>query len=133
MRLLIDTTLLVDLSRDELAKREARFEQAILSSENVCLASAASLWEIAIKTRLGKLDPQRPLHELPELFETFGLVLLGIDHRHALHLVQPQPPTRDPFDRMLLAQCAVEELRLVTRDRALAAHPLAWRAEKQTP
>src|SRR5215207_5703518 len=114
MRLLIDTTLLVDLSRDELDRRENPFKQAILSAENVCFASVASLWEIAIKTRLGKLDPLRPLHELPELFETFGLELLVIDHRHALQFVQPEPPTRDPFDRLLLSQCAVESLRLVT-------------------
>ena len=126
MRLLIDTMLLVDLSRDELGRRETRFERAILSAENVCFASVASLWEIAIKTRLGKLDPLRPLHELPELFETFGLELLVIDHRHALQLVQPEPPTRDPFDRLLLGQCAVESLSLVTIDRALASHPLAW-------
>lgn len=35
--------------------------------------------------------------------------------------------THDPFDRLLLAQCRVEGMRLVTRNRALAAHPLAWR------
>jgi PIN domain nuclease of toxin-antitoxin system len=129
MRLLIDTTLLVDLARDELEKRDVRFAQAILSNENLCFASAASLWEVAIKTRLRKLDPLRPLHELPDLYETFGLRLLDIDHRHAIHWLQPEPPTRDPFDRLLLAQCAVEDLRLVTIDRALAAHALAWRPE----
>ena len=41
--------------------------------------------------------------------------------------LDPEPPTRDPFDRLLLAQCAVDNLRLVTVDRALAGHPLAWR------
>ena len=40
---------------------------------------------------------------------------------------EPEPQTRDPFDRLLLGQCQVENLRLVTLDRALAAHPLAWR------
>jgi PIN domain nuclease of toxin-antitoxin system len=128
MRLLLDTTLLVDLSRNELHRREFRIRDAVLSSDNICFASAAGLWEIAIKTRLGKLDPTRPLAELPEYFEAIGLRLLAVDHRHAVTSVDPQPPTRDPFDRLLLAQCVVEELRLVTLDRALVEHPLAWRA-----
>ena len=42
--------------------------------------------------------------------------------------LKPEPQTRDPFDRLLLAQCAVEGLRLVTRDRALAKHRLSWKA-----
>jgi PIN domain nuclease of toxin-antitoxin system len=56
------------------------------------------------------------------------LTLLAVDHRHAVRWVDPEPPTRDPFDRLLLAQCAVEDMRLITLDRALARHPLAWRA-----
>lgn len=56
-----------------------------------------------------------------------GLALLPIDHRYALAAVNPEPATRDPFDRLLLGQCAVEGMRLVTRDRALALHPYAWR------
>ena len=65
--------------------------------------------------------------DLPDYFQAEGMVLLAIDHRHAVTAVDPAPDTRDPFDRMLLAQCAVEGLRLVTIDRVLAAHPLAWR------
>ena len=89
--------------------------------------SAASLWEIAIKTRIGKLDPLHPLEAIPVFCETSAIALLPIDHRHALAAVDPEPGTRDPFDRLLLGQCAVEGMRLVTLDRALADHPLAWR------
>jgi PIN domain nuclease of toxin-antitoxin system len=52
---------------------------------------------------------------------------LNVDHRHAVEALEELPPTRDPFDRLLLAQCQVEGMRLVTLDRALARHPLAWR------
>lgn len=56
------------------------------------------------------------------------IALLMIDQRHLLAEVFPDPDTRDPFDRLLLAQCTVEDMRLLTLDRALARHPLAWRA-----
>jgi PIN domain nuclease of toxin-antitoxin system len=93
-------------------------------------ASAASLWEIAIKTHLGKLDPGMALEDLAGFLEGLGLTILPIDKRHAVALAQPEPQTRDPFDGILLAQCEVEGLRLATIDRALAAHPLAVRFEQ---
>ena len=89
--------------------------------------SAASLWEIAIKSRLGKLKLAAGLGALPGLLDGLGVKILAIDERHALASVEPEPMTRDPFDRMLLAQCKVEGLRLVTIDRALVSHPLAAR------
>ncbi len=88
--------------------------------------SVASIWEIAIKHRLGRLRLTTDPGTLPALFVGIGLSLLPIDHRHALAAVEPEPATRDPFDRLLLGQCQVEGMRLVTIDRVLAAHPLAW-------
>jgi len=90
-------------------------------------ASVASLWEIAIKTRLGKLDPGLPLGSLPQFYEAMGITFLPVTTSHALASVDPLPPTRDPFDRMLLAQCRVEGFSLVTLDRALRDHPQTWR------
>jgi PIN domain nuclease of toxin-antitoxin system len=89
--------------------------------------SAASLWEIAIKCRLGKLKLTHEVGALPELLDALGVKIVAIDERHALASVEPEPITRDPFDRMLLAQCQVEGLRLVTVDRAIVSHPLAAR------
>ena len=127
MRLLLDTQILIALARGDLARLDARAAPAVTSHENVLFASAASLWEIAIKTRLGKIDPGLALDDLPDYLAEIGLNLLAIDHRHAVKSIDPEPATRDPFDRLLLAQCAVEQLHLVTRDRMLVDHPLAWR------
>ena len=91
------------------------------------LVSLASLWEIAIKSRLGKLRLDAPLQQLPDLLRKMDCTLLTIDEQHVLAELNPEPQTRDPFDRLLLAQCQVENLRLVTNDRALATHPLVWR------
>jgi len=126
MRLLLDTHILIALARRELSHLDARMAATVTSQENVLFASAASLWEIAIKTRLGKIDPGLALNDLPDYLEEIGLNLLVINHRHAARSLDPEPATRDPFDRLLLAQCAVEGLRLVTLDRVLSSHPLAW-------
>jgi PIN domain nuclease of toxin-antitoxin system len=53
-----------------------------------------------------------------------GIQIVAINEHHALTTVEPEPKTRDPFDKMLLAQCQVEDLRLVTIDRALVSHRL---------
>ena len=126
MRLLLDTNILVALLREE----DGRLGAAILAlivGPDAKMVSVASLWEIAIKTRLGKLDPRHPLGTIPDYCSSIGLALLPIDHRHSLAAVDPEPATRDPFDRLLLGQCAVEGMRLVTLDRVLALHPYAWR------
>ena len=85
------------------------------------------MWEIAIKCGLGKLKLTHELGALPELLDGLGVRMVAIDERRALTSVEPEPTTRGPFDRMLLAQCQVEGLRLVTIDRALVAHPPAAR------
>ncbi len=96
-------------------------------SELRILRERASLWEIAIKWRLGKLQLSGDLERLPDILTSGGLEIIPINERHVLVTVQPEPMTRDPFDRLLLAQCSVEELRLVTVDRALISHTLAIR------
>jgi len=124
MRLLLDTSILIALIEQRIS---ARIREALVDPDTTVYASVASLWEIAIKFRLGKLALEVPLNDLPALIEAARLALLRIEAPHVLAAVDPQPPTRDPFDRLLLAQCAVEQLYLVTADRQLSGHPLAWR------
>ena len=87
--------------------------------------SVAILWEIAIKCRLGKLALTPDLETLPDLIGRIGIELLPINKHHVLAAVEPEPGTRDPFDRLLLAQCQVENCRLVTVDRLAVGHPMA--------
>lgn len=127
MRLLLDSNIIVPLTRRELGSLSAKINLLLQSQANDCYISTASLWEIAIKTRLGKLDPAIPLIEIPKYVLSIGFLLLSVDERHALEELAVLPNTRDPFDRLLLAQCQVENMRLVTVDRSLETHPLAWR------
>ena len=121
MRVLLDTHILLAAIREELSSPL----KALLDHEGTeAFVSVASFWEAAIKWRLGKLPlPARP-EQLPELVEGIGFALMPILAAHAVADVDPEPPTRDPFDRLLLAQCEVEGVRLLTTDRALVDHRL---------
>jgi PIN domain nuclease of toxin-antitoxin system len=125
--LLLDTHVVIDLVDGGLDKLDRRIRAAVVSPQGSSHVSVASLWEIAIKVRLGKLPAKTPPATLPAALNELGIALLLIDERHVLAELDRDPPTRDPFDRLLLAQCQVEGMRLVTLDRALADHPLAMR------
>ncbi len=90
-------------------------QRDVLESDATVFLSTASLWEIAIKASLGKLNP--PLL-IAESFEDLGFDTLPIEPRH-IELVKVLPfvkDHRDPFDRMLIAQAMVERLPILTAD-----------------
>jgi PIN domain nuclease of toxin-antitoxin system len=84
--------------------------------------SAASIWEIAIKSAQGKL--QVPGNLLGTM-EQRGFVELPVLSRHAIIAGALPPHHRDPFDRMIVAQAQSEGLTVVTRDERIAAYDVA--------
>ena len=125
MKVLLDTHVMLALLRQDIAKHYPAIAKQLADTETLGLVSVASLWEVAIKTRLGKLDPGMALEHIAGYLEAVGLAILPIKAAHVSALAQPEPATRDPFDRLLLAQCQTEGLVLATIDRALINHPLA--------
>jgi len=125
MRLLIDTQIVLQLLRQSLRREHREIARFLTDPSTSAFVSVASLWEIAIKSRLGKLDAGMPLADIAGFLRALGISLLPIDAPHVVAAAEPEPDTRDPFDRLLLAQCEVENLRLVTLDRALVGHRLA--------
>ena len=115
MRLLLDThVLLWALSGSKRLADEAR--ELIESPDNDVLFSAASVWEIAIKRTLGRLEvPEDYL----EAVEASDIQLLSITGEHAEAAGALPRHHDDPFDRMLIAQARIDELTLVTADRRL--------------
>lgn len=126
-RYLLDTHIILAILRADVYERFPWLARLVSAADFVGVVSVASLWEIAIKTRLGKLDPGVPVERMQFSLQQAGLTILRIEVEHVLTVAQPEPPTRDPFDRLLLAQAHVENLQLVTIDRALVDHPLAFR------
>ena len=118
MRLLIDThAFLWWLDGDRRLKRGAR--RLIADEDNAVLVSAASAWEIATKFRLGKLDGAAEVAaDIGGAVASQGFVGLHITVRHAEMAGSLAGPLRDPFDRMLIAQCHAEGLPVVSIDTA---------------
>ncbi|MFB9362892.1 type II toxin-antitoxin system VapC family toxin [Actinoplanes nipponensis] len=84
-----------------------------LDHEPDVYVSPATIWEVALKQSIGKLD--KPA-DLPERIRDSGFRHLNINAEHALVAERLPLIHRDPFDRMLIAQAQVERLTLVTRD-----------------
>jgi PIN domain nuclease of toxin-antitoxin system len=99
----------------------------IVDAANEVLISPASYWEIAIKVSLGKLILHSPYEDFIDLCLTrYGFQVLPIEPAHTARLAAlPFPPNhKDPFDRLLVAQAAVEGLPLVSGDTDLDAYPV---------
>lgn len=127
MAFLIDTHIFIAIAKEQKADLPKSVQTLLEDNDADFILSAVSIWEIGIKVRLGKLDAGIELSEIVSFCAEAGIMVLPVTAVHATQPVEPEPYTRDPFDRMLLAQCAAENLRLVTIDRALAEHPLAAR------
>lgn len=88
------------------------------------VVSAASAWEVSTKFRLGKLDQaQAVIHGYADHLQHLRARELPIASRHALTAGLLTWENRDPFDRMIAAQCMLESVPLVTADRAIATFP----------
>jgi PIN domain nuclease of toxin-antitoxin system len=127
MNLLLDTHVVLAMVEERTDELPPEIRRVLDSAQIAACVSAASLWEIAIKSRIGKLPLATPLVHWPEALLLLGARLLDIGYPHIIADIGPEPPTNDPFDRLLLSVCAAEKLRLLTLDRALVGHPLAWR------
>ena len=115
MRLLLDTHIFLwAVAGSPRLKPAAR--RLIESAEQVYV-SAASIWEVAIKAQLGKIeaDPQA----LTNAIAASGFLELGVRAAHAAGIARLAPHHSDPFDRLLVAQALAEPLRHLTADAAL--------------
>ncbi len=119
MRLLLDTHVFL-WATSEPGRLGERMRQAVTAPDNTILVSAATVWEIAIKRALGRLD--FPLEELNAILARAGFDHLPIDAGHAVAAGGLPRHHADPFDRMLVAQARAEGLTLVSEDTAIAAY-----------
>ena len=116
MRLLLDTQ--VALWWLTASARLSHPSRALIAS-SPCVVSVASVWEVAIKHRLGKLPipPRRFRDEM----RSAGAVILAVSDEHALTTADQPDSHPDPFDCLLLAVARAEHLVLLTADAALIA------------
>jgi len=125
VKLLPDThTLLWFAAGDAQLSDAAR--AAIEGPENETLVSVASLWEMAIKVSLGKLDLGMSFEEfVTDHIVGNGIGLLAILPAHVSRVVVLPFHHRDPFDRLLIAQAQEEAIPIVGRDHVFGAYGVA--------
>ena len=125
MRLLLDTHALI-WALAQPRRLPARVAASVRDPENSVCLSAASTWEIAIKSTLGKISAD--VDEIVRAARDAGFDELPISVAHTIRVRQLPLHHRDPFDRVLVAQAIEEGLTVVTHDVAFRAYgaPTLW-------
>jgi PIN domain nuclease of toxin-antitoxin system len=129
MRVLLDTHILLWLLNDsillpkpadDLLPKPA--DEIIFNPSNLVFVSSISLWEIAIKTGLGKLELEVAVADLEAICERSNLIVMGFHADHALAVENLPMYHKDPFDRALIVQAQLEQMTLLTHDTVLGSY-----------
>ena len=115
MRVLLDTQALFWWF-DNFPAVSPKARRTIAGTGNEVIVSAASVWELAIKTKIGKLNAQPLLDRLEENLAEQGFRNLPISLEHAIRAGSLAEHHKDPFDRMLAAQAQAENLPIVSNE-----------------
>lgn len=118
MRVLVDTHLVLWALNDD-PRLKPHHRRLLGGPETELVVSAATLWEIAIKRQLGKLDAP---DSIEDILLASGCRPLPISWRHATEAGSLPAIHADPFDRLLIAQARIEQMVLATGDARIAAY-----------
>lgn len=121
MRLLLDTHFLL-WSMAASRRLSAEVREVLTDPENDVFYSAASIWEIAIKSALRRRDFRVDLPRLLRVLPRAGFAELPVSAAHAARVASLPALHKDPFDRLLVAQALVEPLVLFTNDAQLGSY-----------
>jgi len=117
MRLLLDTHVFLWWIMDD-QQLPARVRALMADGENELFLSAASCWEIAIKTGIGKITlPSHPDAFIADQMTANAVQGLPITASHALQVFHLPTHHRDPFDRMIVSQSQLENMPVITSDK----------------
>ena len=124
MKLLLDTHAFIAWDSDPDRLSPAALAALGDPAHEVWL-SVISVWEMVIKSQLGKLTLRLPLGAIVRQQQANGLRILPVTLEHALAVEVLPPIHRDPFDRLLIAQAHQEGLTLVTHDPKFSTYPVS--------
>ena len=121
MRYLLDTVAAVMWWTDP-SRLGGRALSVLEQGDTDVFLSAVSVWEIANKNRIGKLDEVEGFAaQFPHLWRRSGFALLDLSADHALRAGYLPGVHRDPFDRLLAGQALAEDMTMLTNDSEIAA------------
>ncbi len=128
MKYLLDTHTFLWFVLDD-KRISTKAKSIIKDSKNEIYFSAASAWEIAIKTKLDRLKIKGDLESfIIEQLSTNSFVPLSITISHSLYTERLPQFHKDPFDRIIIAQSKVEKLSLISKDKNIKKYkvPIVW-------
>lgn len=119
--ILLDTNVVLRLiaTPDRIA---TSVRNTLADQTNELFVSAASAWEVAIKTRIGRLDGGPLLAAWAETVANMGATDLGIDSNDAIMAGQLNWDHKDPFDRMIISQAVRQNFTITTTDGRMMHH-----------
>jgi len=123
MKFLLDTHTFIWWDSDP-SKLSKKALDLLLNQENTRLVSVVTLWEIQIKTQLGKLTLNQPLAKIINNQQKNRIEFIGVQVNHILELEQLPLYHKDPFDRLLIAQAKAENAILVSRDAVFSNYTI---------
>lgn len=124
MKVLLDTHAFVWWEGD-IAQLSKTALDCLTDPSNEIILSTASLWEIQIKHKIGKLSLRLPLADIVATQQVInGIIVLPVMPTHIFALDNLPTPHKDPFDRLLVAQAIIEGAFLLSADPIFAAYPV---------
>jgi len=119
MNVLLDTHIFIWWTLND-TRLSVALRLELEAPANGVFLSAASVWELCIKHELGRIGlPENPEDWVRRYYRDYDIGPLSIAYEHALAIRQLPPKHKDPFDRMLIAQARVENMRLASLDRMI--------------
>ena len=125
MKYLLDTHAVIWYFENS-AKLSPTAEKLIDTDANIKYIHTVSLWEIAIKMNLGKLNLKIPLNEFLNIIKNRDFHILQIEDEYLNGLSILPYIHKDPFDRLLIATALAEDLTIITIDENIQIYDVKW-------
>ncbi len=125
MNYLLDTQAVIwFIDGDERVPLPVR--EAVHDPNNVISITMVSLWEIAIKRSINKLELATGLQDVQDklLSRQVSMLPITVDHLEAVEALEYQGKHRDPFDRLIISQAIVEDMTLISNDPHFKHYPV---------
>ena len=115
MEYILDTNALIFYLYNHKKLSKAALE-IVYNGQNQIYVSIISLWEIAIKASIGKLEIKNSIKEIADICQEDQIELLAVNPLHLDQIERLPQIHGDPFDRLLISQALTKNLTIVTRD-----------------
>ncbi len=101
-----------------------KLREELNDNQNSILISIASLWELAIKISLKKIELTKSLAEIQAYIAKRDFVFLNISFKHLYTLLDLPHHHKDPFDRLIIAQAITENISIISADQYFKSYPI---------